>query len=179
MFFLRGAHPFLLLFLALILPLICHGKDHIGDYYGQRFGRNMPKDDEEEDAEDEGSQRSITNENWGKHAVVMLCNMSHLFIHVLSWYVLSWAAIPKLFSAITTTPNNPVVSDNGGGMSGVGLIFLILAIVAILGGIYFAAWCLCSVQRSRKEGHYILDSEEHDADPELYGKKLYSGLGKN
>ena len=66
----------------------------------------------------------------------------------------------------------------GGGMSGIGLILLILFIVALLGGIYFGAWCLCSVQRSRKEGHYILDSEEHDADPEAYGKKLYAGLGE-
>ncbi len=65
-------------------------------------------------------------------------------------------------------------------MTGIGLIFLILALVAILGGIYFAAWCLCSVQRSRKEGHYILDSEERGEDPdqEMYGKKFYPGLGE-
>lgn len=60
-------------------------------------------------------------------------------------------------------------------MTGIGLIFLILALICILGGLYFAAWCMCGVQRSRKEGHYILESEE---DPDLYNKKLYSGLGK-
>ena len=58
-------------------------------------------------------------------------------------------------------------------MTGIGLIFLILALIAICGGIYFAAWCLCAVQRNRKEGHYILE----EVDDELYHKKLYSGLG--
>ena len=60
-------------------------------------------------------------------------------------------------------------------MSGVGLIFLLLALIAIFSALYFAAWCMCGVQRSRKEGHYILESEE---DPDLYHKKLYSGLGE-
>jgi len=57
-------------------------------------------------------------------------------------------------------------------MNGIGLIFLILSLIAIFGGIYFAAWCLCAVQRNRKEGHYILE----EVDDELYHKKLYSGL---
>jgi hypothetical protein len=62
-------------------------------------------------------------------------------------------------------------------MSGIGLIFLILALVALIGGIYFAAWCMCAVQRNHKEGHYILESVEELDD--LYNKKLYSGLGRN
>jgi hypothetical protein len=43
-------------------------------------------------------------------------------------------------------------------MTGIGLIFLILAVVALLAGLYFAAWCLCSVQRGRKvgAGSYII-----------------------
>ena len=52
-------------------------------------------------------------------------------------------------------------------------LFLILALIAIFGGIYFAAWCLCAVQRNHKEGHYILE----EVDDELYQKKLYTGLG--
>ena len=60
-------------------------------------------------------------------------------------------------------------------MGGVGLIFLLLALIALFSALYFAAWCMCGVQRSRKEGHYILESEE---DPDLYHKKLYSGLGE-
>ena len=60
-------------------------------------------------------------------------------------------------------------------MTGIGLIFLILALIAIFGGIYFAAWCLCAVQRNHKEGHYILE----EVDDELYHKKLYSGLGNS
>ncbi len=64
-------------------------------------------------------------------------------------------------------------------MTGIGLIFLILFLVALLAGVYFAAWCICGVQRSRKEGHYILDSEDQDVEQEIYGKKLYAGLGKS
>ena len=60
-------------------------------------------------------------------------------------------------------------------MTGIGLIFLLLALIAIFGGLYFAAWCLCAVQRSHKEGHYILEDVDDD---EVYNKKLYSGLGK-
>jgi len=63
-------------------------------------------------------------------------------------------------------------------MTGIGLIFLILFIVALCAAIYFAAWCLCAVQRTTKEGHYILDSEEGAAD-DVYDKKLYAGLGKS
>ena len=62
-------------------------------------------------------------------------------------------------------------------MTGVGLIFLILFIIGLLSLLYFAAWCMCSVQRNSKEGHYILDSEDELHD--VYDKKLYSGLGKN
>lgn len=66
----------------------------------------------------------------------------------------------------------------GWNMSGIGLIFLLLAIVAALCGLYFVAWCMFGVQRNHKEGHYILESEDerHDDD---YGKgNLYTGLGK-
>ena len=60
-------------------------------------------------------------------------------------------------------------------MTGIGLIILILALIGIFGGLYFTAWCLCSVQRSRKEGHYILESDEEQ---DVYNKKLYTGLGE-
>lgn len=61
-------------------------------------------------------------------------------------------------------------------MTGVGLIFLILFVIGLLSLLYFAAWCMCSVQRNSKEGHYILDSDDELHD--VYDKKLYSGLGK-
>ena len=62
-------------------------------------------------------------------------------------------------------------------MSGIGLIFLLLFIIALLSGLYFAAWCLCSVQRNHKEGHYILHDDVEDQD--ICNKKLYSGLGNS
>ena len=57
-------------------------------------------------------------------------------------------------------------------MNGIGLILLILAVIAIFGGIYFALWCLCALQRNQKEdihafeeavdleeGHHIIEED--------------------
>ena len=68
-------------------------------------------------------------------------------------------------------------------MSGIGLILLILAAIAIFGMIYFAVWWLCAVQRNHKdvlhnleevvdEGHHILDEVED----ELHDEELNSRL---
>lgn len=61
-------------------------------------------------------------------------------------------------------------------MTGIGLIVLILVIVLLVAGVYMAAWWMCAVQRSHKQGHYILESDE---EADIYNnKKLYAGLGK-
>ena len=65
-------------------------------------------------------------------------------------------------------------------MTGLGLIILLLALVGIVSGVYLAAWCLCSVQRTRKEGHEILESEEDNNSSDPYTtKKFYGGLGES
>ena len=53
-------------------------------------------------------------------------------------------------------------------MTGIGLIFLILALMAIFGGIYFAVWCFCAVRRNHQGGHYIIEG----VDEELQHKKI-------
>ena len=66
-------------------------------------------------------------------------------------------------------------------MTGLGLIFIILALIALLSLIYFTAWCCFSVQRNHKEGHYILESDVEADENEILNnrKQLYSGLGNN
>ena len=57
-------------------------------------------------------------------------------------------------------------------MTGIGLIFLILALMAIFGGLYFAVWCFCAVRRNHQGGHHIIEG----VDEELQHKKLYSKI---
>ena len=64
-------------------------------------------------------------------------------------------------------------------MTGIDVVFLLLAIIGLIALLYFGAWCLFSVQRNHKEGHYILESDVEADDNEIFNKKqLYSGLGK-
>ena len=115
------------------------------------------------------------------------------FSHMESWLVgfsnsnhCAFVAHPYLFVAASPSAAAAAgvqvcylwVPTADAAMTGIALIFLILALVAIFSGLYFAAWCTCSVQRSRKEGQYILDSEDIDEEAAAYkNKQLYSGLG--
>ena len=60
-------------------------------------------------------------------------------------------------------------------MTGVGLIFLILGLVALFAGVYFAAWWVCAVQRNSKEGHYRLDQSDEELQ-DLHHKSPYAGI---
>ena len=64
-------------------------------------------------------------------------------------------------------------------MDGISLIILLLALVIIMGGLYLVAWWFCAVQRSSKQGHYILDQEEGQDGAYHTSGKLYGGLGKS